>query len=58
MEASNKFFSLPLEEKRKLDMKQYPGFRGYDAIGTQKYDDSLPDLKEVSTTVLHLVDPP
>ncbi|KAF2135594.1 uncharacterized protein K452DRAFT_303432 [Aplosporella prunicola CBS 121167] len=44
--ASAKFFSLPVEEKLKVHFGKHPGHRGYDPIGSQKYDDSLPDLKE------------
>ena len=47
-EASRRFFTLPLEQKQKLDITKQLGFRGYDGLGTQSYSgDTLPDLKEV-----------
>ncbi|OOF97506.1 hypothetical protein ASPCADRAFT_395723 [Aspergillus carbonarius ITEM 5010] len=46
-EASRRFFTLPLEQKQKLDITKQLGFRGYDGLGTQSYSgDTLPDLKE------------
>lgn len=45
--ASAKFFRLPQEEKQKLVVFKNIGFRGYDAMAAQSYeDDVLPDLKE------------
>jgi isopenicillin N synthase-like dioxygenase len=47
-DAAATFFALPLEEKKKLDIKKSIGHRGYDMMGTQSYEaDSLPDMKEV-----------
>ncbi|KAJ5118121.1 hypothetical protein N7526_011144 [Penicillium atrosanguineum] len=46
-EAAAKFFALPLEVKTDLNAAKNIGFRGYDLMGTQLYeDDVLPDLKE------------
>ncbi|KAJ5378237.1 uncharacterized protein N7496_005646 [Penicillium cataractarum] len=45
--AAAKFFKLPQPVKTKLDARSSLGFRGYDVMGTQLYeDDVLPDLKE------------
>jgi isopenicillin N synthase-like dioxygenase len=46
-DAAAKFFKLPQPVKTKLDARSNCGFRGYDVMGTQLYeDDVLPDLKE------------
>lgn len=48
--GSAAFFSLPFEEKKKLDKSESVGAsnRGYELIGNQSLqDDTLPDLKEV-----------
>jgi isopenicillin N synthase-like dioxygenase len=46
-DAAAKFFSLPLDVKTDLNAAKNIGFRGYDLMGTQLYeDDVLPDLKE------------
>jgi isopenicillin N synthase-like dioxygenase len=46
-DAAAKFFKLPRDVKTKLDARSNLGFRGYDVMGTQLYeDDVLPDLKE------------
>lgn len=49
--AAERFFRLPLEEKKKLDAKTTVGHRGYDVLESQSYEEGvLPDLKEVSQT--------
>lgn len=49
LQASQKFFALPMEEKMKLDARAQVGRRGYDVLESQTYHaDVLPDLKEVS----------
>lgn len=46
-DAAAKFFALPLDVKTNLNAAKNIGFRGYDLMGTQLYeDDVLPDLKE------------
>jgi isopenicillin N synthase-like dioxygenase len=52
--GSEAFFSLPLEEKKKLDKSVSEGAsnRGYELIGNQGLQvGTLPDLKEVSLLV-------
>ncbi|KAF4310738.1 Isopenicillin N synthase [Botryosphaeria dothidea] len=45
--AAERFFRLPLEEKKKLDAKTTVGHRGYDVLESQSYEEGvLPDLKE------------
>ncbi|EXJ91407.1 hypothetical protein A1O1_04519 [Capronia coronata CBS 617.96] len=45
--ASQRFFSLDLAEKKKLDAAQTVGRRGYDVLATQSYHANVrPDLKE------------
>ncbi|KAJ6443693.1 C6 transcription factor [Purpureocillium lavendulum] len=45
--AAATFFALPKETKLALDARTNVGYRGYDAMATQLYeDDVLPDLKE------------
>ncbi|EKG19933.1 Isopenicillin N synthase [Macrophomina phaseolina MS6] len=45
--AAQRFFRLPLEEKKKLDAKTTIGHRGYDVLESQSYEEGvLPDLKE------------
>lgn len=49
IDCSRLFFNLPLEEKKKLSMKNAMGQsnRGYEVIGGQKLQsDAFPDLKE------------
>lgn len=47
--AAKSFFSLPYDEKKKLNCKTHVGHRGYDVLGSQSYEPGvLPDLKEVS----------
>ncbi|KAK2865075.1 hypothetical protein FQN49_003935 [Arthroderma sp. PD_2] len=48
LDAATKFFNLPLKEKLKLDKAQNQYNRGYEVIGSQKFEDtdSKPDLKE------------
>jgi len=47
--AAESFFTLPYDEKKKLDCKQHLGHRGYDLLASQSYEPGvLPDLKEVS----------
>lgn len=46
-DAAANFFKLPQEVKTKLNAKGNLGFRGYDPMSSQLYeDDVLPDLKE------------
>jgi isopenicillin N synthase-like dioxygenase len=45
--AAAKFFALPANVKLPLDVKKHVGFRGYDVMASQSYEeDVLPDLKE------------
>ncbi|KAJ0115247.1 hypothetical protein J7T55_001657 [Diaporthe amygdali] len=45
--AAARFFALPTNSKLALDAKKTVGFRGYDTMGQQLYEDHvLPDLKE------------
>ncbi|KUI60242.1 hypothetical protein VP1G_07450 [Cytospora mali] len=45
--AAARFFALPANLKHALDARKTVGFRGYDIMGQQLYeDDVLPDLKE------------
>lgn len=48
LHAAKNFFDLPLDEKMKLDKAQNQYNRGYEVIGSQKFEDtdSKPDLKE------------
>ncbi|KAF3483336.1 citrinin biosynthesis oxygenase CtnA [Arthroderma uncinatum] len=46
-DAAHAFFTLPLEEKKKLDAANFIGHRGYDVLASQSYEEGvLPDLKE------------
>ena len=50
--AAADFFALPLDEKKKLDAKKSVGYRGYDVLASQSYEEGVePDLKEVSASV-------
>lgn len=45
--ASQKFYSLSLQEKKKVDIRTTIGRRGYDALASQSYHaGALPNLKE------------
>jgi hypothetical protein len=47
--AAESFFTLPYDEKKKLDCKTNLGHRGYDVLASQSYEPGvMPDLKEVS----------
>lgn len=47
-EACQKFFTLPMNDKEKLDARYQTGRRGYDMLQSQTYDSEIPpDLKEV-----------
>ncbi|KAJ5633123.1 hypothetical protein N7490_009462 [Penicillium lividum] len=45
-ETSAKFFGLPLDEKKRLDMPSIQSNRGYNATGQEKLNEGLPDIKE------------
>ena len=48
-DASEGFFSLPYEDKKKLDASSTIGHRGYDVLASQSYAKGIPpDLKEVN----------
>lgn len=48
LRASQRFFALPMQEKKGLDARTHVGHRGYDMLASQTYhEDVLPDLKEV-----------
>ena len=45
--GAKEFFALPSETKKALDARKVRGFRGYDVLGSQSYEEGLmPDLKE------------
>ncbi len=45
--GAKRFFALPFETKKALDAKSVRGFRGYDVLASQSYEEGLlPDLKE------------
>ncbi|HKT86368.1 MAG TPA: 2-oxoglutarate and iron-dependent oxygenase domain-containing protein [Novosphingobium sp.] len=47
LNLARSYFALPMEEKMKLDARQFPCTRGYEVMGLQTLDDgSPPDLKE------------
>jgi len=47
LNASAKFFSLPMETKMKVQASKATGFKGYDMLASQSYQpDTLPDMKE------------
>ncbi|KAL1967382.1 hypothetical protein VTN77DRAFT_3167 [Rasamsonia byssochlamydoides] len=47
LQAARKFFNLPLSEKMKTDKSQNNYNRGYEVIGSQKFEvNAKPDLKE------------
>ena len=46
-DAAARFFALPSDVKLQLDARKNVGFRGYDVMGSQSYEEGvLPDLKE------------
>jgi isopenicillin N synthase-like dioxygenase len=50
--SSGQFFRLSKEEKLRLDCRKTVGYRGYDVLGTQSYEEGvLADWKEVSFVV-------
>lgn len=47
LELAREFFSLPREEKLKINCNDNPSMRGYELMSSQALDDgSMPDLKE------------
>ena len=59
-DAAARFFALPSDVKLPLDAKKNVGFRGYDVMGSQSYEEGvLPDMKEgfIAGTDLPLDDP-